>query len=138
MDQRVPAVLVISHGPVCQALIDSVKMIFGDAQRLEALPLGEGMDPDAYEAALRALVEKYEGNVFLCVDIMGGTPFKCLAKLAKTRRLSAVAGISVPMLIEVLSNREECAGDELATRVAENCAGMEVDLTAFMKKVYHM
>ena len=42
------------------------------------------------------------------------------------------------MLIEVLSNREECAGDELAARVAENCAGMEVDLTAFMKKVYHM
>ena len=101
MEQNIPAVLVISHGFFCQALIDSVKMIFGDAQRLE-----EGMDPDAYEAALRALVEKYDGNVFVCVDIMGGTPFKCMAKLAKTRRLSAVAGVSVPMLIEVLSDRE--------------------------------
>lgn len=138
MDQSTPAVLVISHGFVCQALIDSVKMIFGDAPRLEALPLEEGMDPDAYEAALRALVDKYEGNVFVCVDIMGGTPFKSLAKLAKTRRLSAVAGVSVPMLIEVLSNREECAGDELAALVAENCAGMDIDLAAFMKKIYNM
>ena len=138
MEQNIPAVLVISHGFFCQALIDSVKMIFGDAQRLEALPLEEGMDPDAYEAALRALVEKYDGNVFVCVDIMGGTPFKCMAKLAKTRRLSAVAGVSVPMLIEVLSDREECAGDELAARVAENRAGMDTDLTALMKKLYHM
>lgn len=138
MEQNIPAVLVISHGFFCQALIDSVKMIFGEAQRLEALPLEEGMDPDAYEAALRALVEKYDGNVFVCVDIMGGTPFKCMAKLAKTRRLSAVAGVSVPMLIEVLSDREECAGDELAARVAENCAGMDTDLTALMKKLYHM
>lgn len=138
MDQNIPAVLVISHGFVCQALIDSTKMIFGDAERVEALPLEEGMDPDAYEAALSALVDKYDGNVFVCVDIMGGTPFKTLAKVAKTRRISAVSGVSVPMLIEVLSNREECRGDELAALVTANCAEMNPDLTDFMKKVYNM
>lgn len=138
MEQTVPAVLVLSHGFFCQALIDSTKMIFGDAPQVEALPLEEGMDPDLYEARLRALVEQYGGNVFVCVDIMGGTPFKTLAKVAKDHRLSGVAGVSMPMLFEVLSNREECQGDELAALVAENCGGMNMDLTAFLKKVYNM
>lgn len=138
MEQSVPAVLVISHGPFCQGLVESIKMIFGNADRLEALPLDEGMDPDDYEKALRALVDKYDGNVFVCVDIMGGTPFKTLAKIAKDTRISAVAGVSIPMLLDVLSNREDCQKDELAALISENCAALNSDLTAFMNKVYGM
>ena len=71
MEQQVPAILVISHGFFCRELVNSVKMVFGDVTRLESLPLEEGMDPEAYEEQLNRLIDSYDGNVFVCVDING-------------------------------------------------------------------
>lgn len=138
MDIQVPAVLVISHGYFCRELVNSVKMIFGDAPRLESLPLEEGMDPEVYENQLNQLIDKYEGNVFVCVDIMGGTPFKSLAKAARNRELYGIAGVSMPMLIEVLSSRDEVTGKELAAQVAFTCSEMVMDLSEYMDKMHRM
>ena len=136
MEQQVPVVLVISHGFFCRELVNSVKMIFGDAPRLESLPLEEGMDPEIYEERLNQMIDSNEGNVFICVDIMGGTPFKALAKAARTRTLYGVAGVSMPMLIEVLSNRDMMTGKELAAQAALACSEMVVNLTEYMEKMH--
>ena len=128
MEQNVPVVIVISHGFFCKELVNSVKMIFGDVDRVESLPLEEGMDPEVYENALNKLIDDNEGNVFVCADIMGGTPFKSLAKAARTREIYGVAGVSMPMLIEVLSNRDMYTVKELAANVAEACKEIVVDL----------
>ena len=136
MEQQVPAILVSSHGVFCRELVNSVKMVFGDVTRLESLPLEEGMDPEAYEEQLNRLIDSYDGNVFVCVDIMGGTPFKSLAKAARTRCLYGVAGVSMPMLIEVLSDRDEMCGKELAAQAASVCRDMIMDLSEYMEKMH--
>ena len=64
----------------CRELVNSVKMVFGDVTRLESLPLEEGMDPEAYEEQLNRLIDSYDGNVFVCVDIMGGHPLNLLQR----------------------------------------------------------
>lgn len=136
MEQQTPVILVISHGFFCRELVNSVKMIFGDAPGLLSLPLEEGMDPEVYEEQLNQLIDSYDGNVFVCVDIMGGTPFKSLAKAARTRTLYGVAGVSMPMLIEVLSNRDELSKRELAAQAAAACSEMVMDLTEYMEKMH--
>ena len=138
MEQQTPVILVISHGFFCRELVNSVKMIFGDAPGLLSLPLEEGMDPEVYEEQLNQLIDSYDGNVFVCVDIMGGTPFKSLAKAARTRTLYGVAGVSMPMLIEVLSNRDEMSKRELATQAAAACSEMVMDLTEYMEKMHKL
>ena len=138
MEQQTPVILVISHGFFCRELVNSVKMIFGDAPGLLSLPLEEGMDPEVYEEQLNRLIDSYDGNVFVCVDIMGGTPFKSLAKAARTRTLYGVAGVSMPMLIEVLSNRDELSGRELAAQAAAACSEMVMDLTEYMEKMHKL
>ncbi|EEQ59432.1 PTS system fructose IIA component [Clostridiales bacterium 1_7_47FAA] len=138
MEQQTPVILVISHGFFCRELVNSVKMIFGDAPGLLSLPLEEGMDPEVYEEQLNQLIDSYDGNVFVCVDIMGGTPFKSLAKAARTRTLYGVAGVSMPMLIEVLSNRDELSGRELAAQAAAACSEMVMDLTEYMEKMHKL
>ena len=138
MEQQTPVILVISHGFFCRELVNSVKMIFGDAPGLLGLPLEEGMDPEVYEEQLNQLIDSYDGNVFVCVDIMGGTPFKSLAKAARTRTLYGVAGVSMPMLIEVLSNRDELSGRELAAQAAAACSEMVMDLTEYMEKMHKL
>ena len=138
MEQNVPVVIVISHGFFCKELVNSVKMIFGDVDRGESLPLEEGMDPEVYENALNKLIDDNEGNVFVCADIMGGTPFKSLAKAARTREIYGVAGVSMPMLIEVLSNRDMYTGKELAANVAEACKEVVVDLSEYLEKMHNL
>lgn len=113
MEQNVPVVIVISHGFFCKELVNSVKMIFGDVDRVESLPLEEGMDPEVYENALNKLIDDNEGNVFVCADIMGGTPFKSLAKAARTR-------------------------EELAANVAEACKEVVVDLSEYLEKMHNL
>ena len=138
MEQNVPVVIVISHGFFCKELVNSVKMIFGDVDRVESLPLEEGMDPEVYENALNKLIDDNEGNVFVCADIMGGTPFKSLAKAARTREIYGVAGVSMPMLIEVLSNSDMYTGKELAANVAEACKEVVVDLSEYLEKMHNL
>ena len=138
MEQNVPVVIVISHGFFCKELVNSVKMIFGDVDRVESLPLEEGMDPEVYQNALNKLIDDNEGNVFVCADIMGGTPFKSLAKAARTREIYGVAGVSMPMLIEVLSNRDMYTGKELAANVAEACKEVVVDLSEYLEKMHNL
>ena len=138
MEQNVPVVIVISHGFFCKELVNSVKMIFGDVDRVESLPLEEGMDPEVYENALNKLIDDNEGNVFVCADIMGGTPIKSLAKAARTREIYGVAGVSMPMLIEVLSNRDMYTGKELAANVAEACKEIVVDLSEYLEKMHNL
>ena len=138
MEQNVPVVIVISHGFFCKELVNSVKMIFGAVDRVESLPLEEGMDPEVYENALNKLIDDNEGNVFVCADIMGGTPFKSLAKAARTREIYGVAGVSMPMLIEVLSNRDMYTGKELAANVAEACKEVVVDLSEYLEKMHNL
>ena len=138
MEQNVPVVIVISHGFFCKELVNSVKMIFGDVDRVESLPLEEGMDPEVYENDLNKLIDDNEGNVFVCADIMGDTPFKSLAKAARTREIYGVAGVSMPMLIEVLSNRDMYTGKELAANVAEACKEVVVDLSEYLEKMHNL
>ena len=138
MEQQVPVVLVISHGFFCTELVNSVKMIFGETERVESLPLEEGMDPEVYEEKLNDIIDANDGNVFVCVDIMGGTPFKSLAKAARTRKIYGVSGVSMPMLIEVLSNRDCMTGKELAEQVAQACSETITDLSEYMERMYDL
>ena len=138
MEQQTPVVIVISHGHLCEELIRSTAMVYGPLEEIEALPLEEGADPDTYREQLEAMIDRHEGNVFVCVDIMGGTPFKSLAYAARTRKLAALAGINMPMLIDVLDNRDELQGAELAAQVSENCAAIPCNLTSFLEKAFNM
>ncbi len=131
-----PAILVISHGDFCEALIRSAFMIFGTVDRVEALPLVEGMDVDIYQTQFQALIEKYDGNVFVLADLKGGTPFKTLMMTARTRPLYGVVGVNIPLMIEVLSLRDELAGAELAAALATAYADLNIDLTQFLEKAY--
>lgn len=134
---EIPAVLLLSHGPLCDGLLESTKMIYGNVTRVETLGLAEGMDPGEYEVELRKLVGKYEGNIFFLVDIMGGTPFNTMAKLVREKQYYGMAGMNMPMLIEVLANREECSGAELAKQVTENITAIGPDLTNFLQKIHN-
>lgn len=135
--KKTPVILVATHGSFCEGIIETARMIFGEIEGLEALPLREGMDVNVYYQEMDSLIEKYDGDVILCLDIVGGTPYNTAMRIACKRELCAVAGVNLPMLFSAIEVREtQLNADMLAAQVAEEAAGGILDITKDLRAMY--
>jgi mannose PTS system EIIA component len=101
-------VLVISHGTIGEALLSSAEQILGAKQaRTAALGVSRNDDPDAVLERARALAARLDegAGVLVLTDMFGATPCNVAARLLADGRIEGVAGVSLPMLVRVLSNR---------------------------------
>jgi PTS system ascorbate-specific IIA component len=101
-------VLVISHGAIGEALLSSAEQILGAKQaRTAALGVSRNDDPDAVLERARALAARLDegAGVLVLADMFGATPCNVAARLLADGRIEGVAGVSLPMLVRVLSGR---------------------------------
>lgn len=110
-------VVVASHGGLCRELLFTAEMILGPAAQTAAAPLATGVSLQDFAAQLRQAVAavQQEAGVLLLADLAGGTPCNVAAVLAvQSEGLRVVAGVNLPMLLEVLSRREGVSLEELS------------------------
>jgi PTS system ascorbate-specific IIA component len=101
-------VLVITHGAIGEALLSSAEQILGAKQaRTAALGVSRNDDPDAVLERARALAARLDegAGVLVLTDMFGATPCNVAARLLADGRIEGVAGVSLPMLVRVLSGR---------------------------------
>ncbi len=101
-------VLVISHGAIGEALLLSAEQILGAKQaRTAALGVSRNDDPDAVLERARAIAARLDegAGVLVLTDMFGATPCNVAARLLANGRIEGVAGVSLPMLVRVLSSR---------------------------------
>jgi PTS system ascorbate-specific IIA component len=102
-------VLVITHGAIGETLLASAAQILGAKQfRAAALGVSRNDDPDAVFARARELAARLDDGSGLLVlaDMYGATPCNVAARLLADGRVEGVAGVSLPMLVRVLSGRD--------------------------------
>jgi PTS system mannose-specific IIA component len=101
-------VLIVTHGAIGRSLLESARHILNDSPALVAT-LGVSRDDDPDDLVLRArrLVKQLdEGDgVLVLTDIFGATPGNVIAKLLSDGRVEGVSGLSLPMLLRVLTGR---------------------------------
>lgn len=112
--------VVAGHGPLGKALVESAELIVGSQSHLTHVglePLGtiESLQEEVGAAVSRA--EDGEG-VLVLIDLFGGTPGTAAALSLRDRRAALVAGVNLPMLLEVLMAREQGASLEELAQVA--------------------
>lgn len=112
------ALIIGTHGKFSEELVKSAEMIFGFQENVGVVTFkpGEGTEN---------LVEKYnnlinelncEDGVLFMVDLFGGSPFNAASMLAlKHNNMEIVAGVNLPMLLEVFSSRDFSSLSELVT-----------------------
>jgi PTS system mannose-specific IIA component len=89
-------------------------MIVGQQECFQAV----GMDPAADLDQLRATIEAAvadvsgDGGALVLVDVMGGSPANASAYLA-VAGTPVVCGVNLPMLLELLTQRESLSGKQL-------------------------
>ena len=101
-------VLLISHGAIGESLLASAEAILGAKQaRVATLGVSRSDDPDKVLARARQLAAQLDEGAGLLVltDMFGATPCNVAARLLADGRVEGVSGVSLPMLVRVLSAR---------------------------------
>ena len=111
--------LIVSHGEFCNGILDSYKMIAGENKNIVAVSLTDAGIQDFVERLTDQLAKFASDEVLILTDIKGGTPYNEAYKyyLSNEKRVRVVAGMNLPMVIELglsLSNSSLTALEELA------------------------
>jgi mannose/fructose-specific phosphotransferase system component IIA len=93
-------------------------MIVGPQQRFLTVSMGAAADLDDLRAQVENATARVAGNseaegTLVLADLMGGSPSNASAYLASAGT-QVVCGVNLPMLLEVLMNREDMSVDALA------------------------
>ena len=101
-------VLLVTHGEIGTALLASASQILGGApQQVATLSVWRQDDPDDLVLRANELLEQIDAGdgVLVLTDIFGATPGNVVSKLLQDGRVEGVSGVSLPMLLRVLTSR---------------------------------
>lgn len=94
--------ILASHGDFCTGACSALKMFAGDSIDVVTVSLGDdGVGP--FRDQLRAAVESADEDLIIVTDLAGGTPCNeaTALGLADPQRIRVVAGMNLPMLVEL-------------------------------------
>jgi PTS system ascorbate-specific IIA component len=101
-------VLIVSHGDIGTSLLTSASQILGaPPQQTATLSVWRADDIDDLVLRARELIEGLDGGdgVIVLTDIFGATPGNVVSRLLEDGRIEGVSGVSLPMLLRVLTGR---------------------------------
>lgn len=108
-------ILLMTHGRLCEAIVESASMIAGRLEEVYPLPLTPGTAPEVYLAGAEELLKKAPPGSYIVTDIYGGTPCNVAWMLQRKYEVQAFSGLSLAMLLELDNlRREEMPPEELA------------------------
>ena len=101
-------VLVVTHGSIGEALVTSASQILGNMPpQVATLSVWRQDDPDDLVLRARELLDGLDAGdgVLVLTDIFGATPGNVVSRLLEDGRIEGVSGVSLPMLLRVLTGR---------------------------------
>ncbi len=101
-------VIVVSHGELARALVDSASLLVGEGERLACTGIFPGDDPGEFYERVRECALSVDGGcgVVALADLYGGTPNNVLYKLSREINLRIVTGANLPMVMHVIAERQ--------------------------------
>lgn len=101
-------VLIVTHGRLGEALLESASMLVSDTDRVRAVSFLPDQGTEDLDAAVRAALDELDDSdgILAMVDIPGGSPARVVGALTIERPdLELVAGVNLAMLVETLMAR---------------------------------
>ena len=120
-------ILVITHGTLGESLIHCACHVLNKRPpRLKQLGVTAQDDPALLLPQARALAKELDegSGVLILSDMYGGTPSNLASKLVVPGKVEAVAGVSLPMLIRVLTYRDRDLQTIVTKAISGGCEGV--------------
>jgi len=121
------SILIITHGTLGESLIHCASHVLNKRPpRLQQLGVTAQDDPALLLTQARTLITELDAGdgVLILTDIYGGTPSNLAAKLVTPGKIEAVAGVSLPMLIRVLTYRDRDLQTIVTKAISGGCEGV--------------
>jgi mannose PTS system EIIA component len=120
-------ILVITHGTLGESLIHCASHVLNKRPlRLKQLGVTAQDDPAVLLPQARAMAKELDegSGVLILSDMYGGTPSNLASKLVIPGKVEAVAGVSLPMLIRVLTYRDRDLQTIVTKAISGGCEGV--------------
>ena len=101
-------IIIATHGEFAAGIKQSASMIFGEQENVESVVFMPSEGPDNLYRKLCEAMEKINSEeILFLVDLWGGSPFNQANRIFEEapEKRAIVAGLNLPMLIEVYSER---------------------------------
>jgi mannose PTS system EIIA component len=131
-------VLVVTHGSIGEALLTSASQILGSMPpQVATLSVWRQDDPDDLVLRARELLDGLDAGdgVLVLTDIFGATPGNVVSRLLQDGRIEGVSGVSLPMLLRVLTGRN---GGKIGAAGNKLRGGVERALSGGAEGLVHM
>lgn len=117
-------------------MITTAEMLYPDLSQVKSLTLWPSDNPDDFQAKLEAILKEVDtgDGAFILADLLGGTPCnRSIYFVGDKVRL--ITGLSLPLLISLLSQREDTSDIEsLASDIMDDASAGMVDVNELIKK----
>ena len=130
-------IVITSHGPMAQGILETSKLFFGEQPQIKACCLSAEDNPDDFVNVLKEAVKEVDtgdGAVVFC-DMLFGSPCNCMARVLgedmESDRIQVLTGVNLAMILQILAVREAGAPD-LEELLKSGHDGI-VDLKAMLK-----
>lgn len=113
MQTQIPIILA-SHGPFAQGALECAEMLMGKQSNMQVISVLIDSNIDNLRQQMQESYQKLNNGkgVIILVDILGGTPCNLASELLLTHDdVLLFCGFNIPVLLEVLNNREETLTD---------------------------
>ncbi len=120
-------ILIITHGTLGESLVHCASHVLNKRPpRLKQLGVTAQDDPALLLPQARALAKELDdgSGVLILSDMYGGTPSNLASKLVVPGKIEAVAGVSLPMLIRVLTYRDRDLQTIVTKAISGGCEGV--------------
>lgn len=105
-------IVITSHGPMAQGILDTSKLFFGEQPQLKACCLSAEDNPDEFVDVLKQAVNEVDtgdGVIVFC-DMLFGSPCNCMARIIaedmESDKIKVITGVNLAMILQILSVRE--------------------------------
>jgi mannose PTS system EIIA component len=104
--------VLVCHGKMAEGLIDAMQLITGEQKAVRGVGLYEIEGVEDLLSKIQNAVDEVDSGegVLILVDLFGASPFNASARLVLSspgKALEVVTGLNLPMLVELVTRRED-------------------------------
>lgn len=113
-------ILVVTHCGIADEMLLAVEQIVGEVEAVESISIDITEPPEVIRERIKRGIKNVDRGrgVLVLTDMFGGTPSNVSLSFLEKGRVEVVTGVNLPMLLKVVSLRDEMPLEELASYIA--------------------
>jgi mannose PTS system EIIA component len=120
-EEKMIGIVLVTHGRLACEFRAALEHVVGPQSQIETVVIGPEDDMENRRQDIMDACARVEsgGGVVVCTDMFGGTPSNLAISCMNGRKIEVVAGINLPMLVKLVSVRDELALSEAVAQAQD-------------------